>query len=353
VIRSLCIILAVFLSANNLYAASIESKIKSLNEKAKTVETQRSSEEKNLHAINLKINSMQKDINRLKSDIETRKKRIDEASNMIGFYEQELRRCDDEYRRKVVDLYEGLSAAMNDSLSSSASLAPYAVVSIKQSISETKNYNKLKSLQEKARKLYEYENEALKKDVSNLGSRMAELDSEKQKKTVLLAKLKKESASYKNEIDRLMKKLRAGKKKEVIVPGTGMGKYKGSLPWPVKGRIVRGYGNYRDAGVLQVSKGIDISADIGAKVKCVYSGKIVYSGWLEVLGNTLIVDHGNGFHTVYGYLEKSLKGTGQEVSANEYIAVTGRLVNPPGANLHFEIRYLGKAIDPSGWFLKK
>ena len=72
-----------------------------------------------------------------------------------------------------------------------------------------------------------------------------------------------------------------------------------------------------------------------------------------MFGNTLIIDHGNGFHSVYGFLQKAMKSSGQDVAANEYIAVTGEDVTPPGANLHFEIRYKGNALDPVKWLAER
>jgi septal ring factor EnvC (AmiA/AmiB activator) len=332
-----------------LYPASLESKIKKLGEKAKIVETKRAEEEKNLRSINLKLGSMEKDISSLKKVIEKRRMKIMETSNLIVLYDSELRKNQEIMRDKLIDLYKAQSVDSLNSLSGRSNFAPYAVASIYSNIQEADRYRHMKELKEEAKSTLEKEEAALKSDMKNLDKKISGLNTEKKKKNDLIASLKKESRTYKSEIERLMRQLTQRKKSEVVVPGTGMAKFKGRLPWPVRGKVVQAFGKHKETGVLQISQGIDIKAQPGEKVKCIYKGKVVYSGWLDVFGNTLIIDHGNGFHSVYGFLKKTMKSPGQDVAENEYIAVTGEDVTPPGANLHFEIRYKGNALDPLNW----
>jgi len=332
-----------------LYPASLESKIKKLGEKAKVVETKRAVEEKNLRSINLKLGMMEKDISNLKKVIEKRRIKIAETSNLIVLYDSELRKNQEIMREKLIDLYKAQSVDSIESISGRSNLVPYAAASIYANIQEADRYRHMKELKEEAKSSLEKEETALKSDMKKLDKKISELSAEKQKKNNLIASLKKESRTYKSEIERLMRQLTQRKKSEVIIPGTGLAKFKGKLPWPVRGKVVQAFGRHKETGILQISQGIDIKAQSGEKVKCIYKGKVVYSGWLDVFGNTLIIDHGNGFHSVYGFLQKTMKSPGQDVAANEYIAVTGEDVTPPGANLHFEIRYKGTALDPVKW----
>jgi murein hydrolase activator len=329
--------------------ASLESRLKKLGEKAKIVETRRVTEEKNLRLIDLRLRSMEKDISSLKKVIEQRRIKIIETSNLITRYNDELRKNEEILRDKLIDLYKAQSVDSIDSPSGRSNLVPYATASIHASLQETQRYRHMKELKEEAKDSLEKEEAALKNDMKKLDKKISELGTEKQKKNKLLSSLKKESITYKSEIERLMRQLTQRKKSEIVIPGTGLAKFKGMLPWPVRGKVVQGFGRHKEAGVLQISQGIDIKAQSGEKVKCIYKGKVVYSGWLDVFGNTLIIDHGNGFHSVYGFLEKAMTSSGQDVEANEYIAFTGEDVNPPGANLHFEIRYKGNALDPVKW----
>lgn len=332
-----------------LYPASLESKIKKLGQQAKVVETKRMAEEKNLRSINLKLSSMEKDISSLKKVIEKRRMKILETSNLIVLYDSELRKNQEIMRDKLIDLYMAQSVDSLDSLSGRCNMVPYAAVSIYANIQEADRYRHMKELKEEAKSSLEREEAALKSDMKKLDKKISELNAEKKKKSVIIASLKKESRTYKSEIERLMRQLTKRKKSELVVPGTGLAKFKGKLPWPVRGKVVQAFGRHKETGVLQISQGIDIKAHPGEKVKCIYKGKVVYSGWLDVFGNTLIIDHGNGFHSVYGFLQKTMKSSGQDVAVNEYIAVTGEDVTPPGANLHFEIRYKGNALDPIKW----
>ncbi len=329
--------------------ASLETRIKKLGEKAKVVDTRRATEERNLHSIDIKLRSMEKDISSLKKVIEQRRMKIIETSSLIKLYDDELKKNEEILRDKIIDLYKAQTVDSIESFSGRSNLAPYAVVSIYASVKETERYRRMKELKEEAKNSLEEEEAALKKDMKKLDKKISELETEKQKKNKLLISLKKESITYKSEIERLMRQLTQRKKSEVVIPGTGLAKFKGMLPWPVKGKVVQGFGRHKETGVLQISQGIDIKAQSGEKVKCIYKGKVVYSGWLDIFGNTLIVDHGNGFHSVYGFLGKAIKSPGQDVEANDYIGVTGEDVTPPGANLHFEIRYKGNALDPAKW----
>ncbi len=332
-----------------LYPASLESKIKTLGQKAKVVETKKAKEEKNLRSINLKLASMEKEISNLKKVIEKRRMKILETSNLIVLYDCELRKNQEIMRDKLIDLYKAQTVDSIESPSVRSNLVPYAEASIYANIKEADKYSRMKELKEEAKSSLEKEEAALKSDMKKLDKKVSELGAEKKKKNDLISSLKKESRTYKSEIEKLMRQLTQRKKSEVVIPGTGLAKLKGKLPWPVRGKVVQSFGRHKEAGILQISQGIDIKAQHGEKVKCIYKGKVVFSGWLDVFGNTLIIDHGNGFHSVYGFLQKAIKSAGQNVAENEYIAITGEDVTPPGANLHFEIRYKGNALDPLKW----
>jgi septal ring factor EnvC (AmiA/AmiB activator) len=177
-----------------------------------------------------------------------------------------------------------------------------------------------------------------------LSTRMQELEEEKGKKRVLLAELKKETRSYQQEIERLMERMQARKKKEQAAY-TGIARHKGSLPWPVSGKIMRRFGRYRDDGVIQISQGLDIRTAASAQVKSVFKGTVAYIGAIDRFGTTVIVDHGGGYYSIYGNLGKGTKKTGDTVQSREVIAYTGGQT----PLLHFEIRLHGKPQDPSAW----
>ena len=118
----------------------------------------------------------------------------------------------------------------------------------------------------------------------------------------------------------------------------------GAFVWPADNHSVSG-NDFWDGHL-----GIDIAAGMGAPVYAADSGVVVYAGWINGgYGNMVMIDHGNGYHTVYGHLSSILVGCGRSVYAGNTIAYSGSSGNSTGPHLHFEVRYFGAFINP--WFV--
>ena len=126
---------------------------------------------------------------------------------------------------------------------------------------------------------------------------------------------------------------------------------KGTLSWPLKGRVAHSYGSQR-SGELRW-EGWLISASAGAAVNAVHNGRIVFSNYLRGFGLLAIVDHGDGYMTLYAHNQELLKDTGDWVQSNELVARAGDTggLNKPA--LYFEIRSQGKPADPKVWLEKR
>ena len=135
--------------------------------------------------------------------------------------------------------------------------------------------------------------------------------------------------------------------------GTGtFRQMKGKLRLPVIGELTNRFGGQRqDSGLSW--KGLFISAKPGREVKAVASGRIVYADWLRGFGNLLILDHGDGYMSLYGNNESLLKQTGEEIRAGDTIAATGNSGGNPDSGLYFELRFQGKPFDPIPWVILK
>lgn len=121
--------------------------------------------------------------------------------------------------------------------------------------------------------------------------------------------------------------------------GTALGT--GTFVWPTVSRLISG--NDFWSGHL----GIDIGAVMGAPVYASDTGVVVYAGPISGgYGNMVMLDHGNGFHTVYAHLSKIMVGCGQNVRQGSTIAYSGSTGNSTGPHLHFEIRYLSSFVNP-------
>lgn len=123
---------------------------------------------------------------------------------------------------------------------------------------------------------------------------------------------------------------------------------RGRLPWPVSGRIASDFGA-REEGGEHASPGIVIAAGSGSDVHAVSHGRVVFADWLRGYGLLLIVDHGDGYLSLYGYNETLLKDVGDWVDAGEAVATSGESGGHRTSGVYFELRFQGKAIDPKAW----
>ncbi len=121
---------------------------------------------------------------------------------------------------------------------------------------------------------------------------------------------------------------------------------RGRLNWPVRGRLVSGFGAKSGE---HVSTGVVIAAADGAEVHAVSHGRVVFADWMRGFGLLLIVDHGDGYLSLYGYNETLLKDVGDWVGANETVATSGSTGGQKAPGVYFELRAQGKPVDPRGW----
>ncbi len=122
---------------------------------------------------------------------------------------------------------------------------------------------------------------------------------------------------------------------------------RGQLPWPLRGRVVEKFGGGN--GTDRANQGLLIAASAGATVRAVAHGRVVFADWLRGYGLLLIIDHGDGYLSLYGYNESLLKDVGDWVDAGVAIATSGDSGGRPSPGLYFELRHQGKAIDPAPW----
>jgi LysM repeat protein len=141
----------------------------------------------------------------------------------------------------------------------------------------------------------------------------------------------------------------SGVSKSVLGPGACEGDYSGAygsgaFAWPTGNHSLSG--NDYWSGHL----GIDIAGAIGDPVHAADAGVIVFAGWAYGgYGNMIMIDHGNGYQTVYAHLSSVSAGCGQSVGTGTYVGALGSTGNSTGPHLHFEVRYMGGFISP--WYV--
>jgi septal ring factor EnvC (AmiA/AmiB activator) len=189
-------------------------------------------------------------------------------------------------------------------------------------------------------------------------SQLGKLDAARSKRGLVLASLTAESREREQSLTRmkqeqgaLEKLLRELKRATQNFPqdnGTAFGRLRGKLAWPVGGRVVARFGETRAAGVKW--DGVVVATERGSPVRAVYEGRVVYADWLPGLGLLTIVDHGDGYLSLYGHNDRLYKSAGDRVSSGEQIGAAGDSGGRSRPELYFEIRKAGKPVDPRPWF---
>jgi septal ring factor EnvC (AmiA/AmiB activator) len=146
------------------------------------------------------------------------------------------------------------------------------------------------------------------------------------------------------------------RKKDIAAmpPQKGLGDFaerKGILPWPVNGKIVSQFGKTKEErfNTYLFNNGIEIGSSQNVNIKTIYSGDIIFADWFKGYGKLIIVDHGNGYYSLYGHLDEIGVAVGDRVNSGDIIGKVGDTDSINGYTLYFEIRQKGKPEDPIAW----
>jgi len=187
---------------------------------------------------------------------------------------------------------------------------------------------------------------------------LMELEQAREKRSGVLASLTAESNSHaqslerlksqQNGLEKLLRELRRAVEKFPIDNNVAFVRLRGKLAWPVGGKLVARFGESRAGGVKW--DGVLVATERGAPVRAVYGGRVIYADWLPGLGLLTIIDHGEGYMSLYGHNERLYKTVGERVSAGDTVGSAGDSGGSNRPELYFEIRKAGKAVDPRPWF---
>lgn len=136
---------------------------------------------------------------------------------------------------------------------------------------------------------------------------------------------------------------------EVDVQQVPLAQRRGKLPWPLADVTVLAPFNAPKGGGGQRWDGVVLSAEEGTEVRAVHHGRVVYADWLRGFGLLAVIDHSDGYMSLYGYNQTLLKEVGEWVGAGDVIALTGRSGGQEAGQLYFAIRYRGQPQDPGVW----
>jgi murein hydrolase activator len=191
---------------------------------------------------------------------------------------------------------------------------------------------------------------------------LTELNKAQEKRQQLLVSLRGKIADEGQEIERLsaqerdlsrlIAELTSILSDYPITSEEPFSEHKGRLTWPVSGTLLHDFGQPRAADQVKWN-GVVLGAPRGREVRSIYHGRVVFSDWLAGLGLLVVVDHGEGYMTLYGYNETLLKNAGDWVAPGDVIATVGDSGGQARSSLYFEIRRGTQPVNPRQWVTRR
>ncbi len=321
-----------------------------------------SKKEKELKSLSLKMNTVTRKVQNATKELKGLTQTISEQENFLA--------------DRLVALYKFEDAGMPQILFSSRSYDEflhsnrYLISILAQDRQMIEDYRKRHATVGKYREELQEDQRELGKLKSQTEQKKGEIQKDRSQKTRLLDSVRREkvihlaavreleSASEQLQalINRLEKEIRAKAKEELYTPpGKSFASLRGKLRFPLEGRILSTFGKNENPrfNTFSVQKGIEIEAPLGAEIRSVYDGRVLYADWFKGYGKILIIDHGDGYYSLSGHASTLLKQVGEEVRTGEVVALAGDTGSLKGACLYFEIRQRGKPLDPLEWLSRR
>jgi len=196
---------------------------------------------------------------------------------------------------------------------------------------------------------------------------LEEIKAVKKEKKLYLAKLTQEKESNErvlqelersaSRIDSLLRELEQRRKAAAAKPPAGsLSKgVRGGLPWPAEGSVLTYFGRQKHPtfNTYVQRKGIEIRTLEGSAIHAVMPGTVVYADWLKGYGLVIILDHANGFFSLYAHASKILTSVGAQVASGQAIGETGDTGMTGENTLYFELREGAEPVDPLQWLAKR
>ena len=191
---------------------------------------------------------------------------------------------------------------------------------------------------------------------------LGNLKRDRQKMSVALNQRKKAAQQMESIISRLERErvariaeLERRRKEMELIGSVPFKELKGKLPWPIEGKVISRFGTYQNPNLKTVTEntGIDIHGSEGTEVKSIYDGIVTTVTYIRGYGNTVILDHGDGFYSVYTHVTDVEVEENSYVNARDIIAHVGDSGSLEGTKLHFEIWGNKDKLNPELWLQKR
>jgi septal ring factor EnvC (AmiA/AmiB activator) len=148
-----------------------------------------------------------------------------------------------------------------------------------------------------------------------------------------------------------LEQVRVERSAQQATAGNSLAKLAGNLDWPVRGKLIRGFGRsvHPKFKTVTLNNGFNIAAPSGSPVAAVADGSVEYSDHLPGFGQCVILDHGAGYYTLYAHLDGVFVAKGEKIARGQVIAEVGRPAPGDDPQLYFEVRQGRTPLDPADW----
>ena len=335
----------------------IKKEINLTKEKEKRIRGKESSILETLHLLEVELYQKEKELKQMETQLIRTQEKLRRAKHQIVMLSEGMEHTKEELFFRLIALYKMGRIPTEGLLLTSQSyldllrLDKYLRVIIDHDAHLVETYRYQVTLKERYQEELTQDQIQWQRNISEIEKKKKEITKVSGEKRELLKSIQNQKVVYQKLIQELEERAKGlqtfiaklEKEKSLLAYGKSKNEdFKGKLTPPVHGKVLS---LFKEKG----QNGIEIKAPMGAEIRAVLSGKVLYADWFKGFGNIVIIDHGDHTFTVSGYCSEVLKKPGDAVSQGEVIALVGSTGSLKGPCLYFEIRYHGKPQDPMEW----
>lgn len=336
---------------------NIKKEITLTKEKEKEIRGQESSVLDSLSRIDTELYQKEKELKQMEARLSQTNEKLQSTKDQIHLLNKGMERTKEEFFSRLVALYKMERIPPETILFTSQSYPDllktnkYLRVVIDGDARLVDTFRNQVALKERYQRTLVEDQSQWERSIAEVEKKRGEIKRVKATKHALLKSIQNQKGVYHKvltELEERVKGLQAlidklEREKKVTTYGKSKPDgTKGKLNPPVQGNVIS---LFKEKG----QNGIEIKAPLGAEVRAVLAGKVLYADWFKGFGNVMIIDHGDQTFTVSGYCSQLLKKAGDVVSQGEAIALVGNAGSLKGPCLYFEIRHRGRPQDPMEW----
>ena len=347
------------LTEKKRHLKDVNKELSLTKKREKKIQGKESSILESLHTMETELYKKEKELKQMEVELTQTKERLGQTRNQMALLGKGMERTKEDLFSRVTALYKMGRVPPEIFLLTSQSyvdllrIDKYLRVIIDFDARLVETYRYQMALKEKYQGELIQDQLQWQQDISDVEKKKEEIKGVRGSKRTLLKSIQNQRVVYQKVIGELeerakeLQTLISKLEQEKGLFAYGKPPYeslKGKLDPPVQGKVIS---FFKEKG----QNGIEIKAPMGAEIKAVLSGKVLYSDWFKGFGNVVIIDHGDHTFTVSAYCSELLKKAGDTISQGETIALVGSAGSLKGPCLYFEIRYRGKPQDPLNWIL--